>query len=374
MRHLSKDRNRLIILIISFALGLQNTGQAQEFQTDREVITPDNVSEISLLSQYQSHTARIFGITFSPDGTYIITMGRNDLALDELVYFDVDAEQLASNGDFSRQISPSAMYATQFFNNENNMMVTTHGAVFVWNTQSNTPTTTIIQAFATASESLRANRILVASGETGLLAIWSVPTEIPSQTFDDEQDRLASIADLLLATQLNTRISDIAYDDVHQQIFVLGAGGNLHQYPLPAGYLLSDPEVIPQPTQEIRPGTIARANHLIALAPEAQWVAYAGSYSNVVIHDYVEDRLLYDYSMESPVICLASSPNHRILVIVENAPEAELIFIDTLTFQEVSRINTGAPVQDCAYSPDGALFATANPNGEVSVWGIPSDA
>lgn len=352
------------------------TVQAQESQTDRLVIAPDNINEINLLSQYRSHKARIRGITFSPDGSHIITMGRDDSDFDELVYFDVDTEQLVSADNFSSHISLSAMYDTQFFKNDNNMMVTvtTYGGVFVWNTQSSTPTTTIFQAFATSSERLRGTQILVASGDTGLLAIWRVTTSIPPQTLDDVHDRLTTIAHLIVATQLDTPISDIAYDDIHQQIFVLGTNGNLYQYPLPPGYILNDPEIVSQPAKEVRPERIARANHLITLAPEKQWVAYAGSYRNVLIQDYVENRLLYDYSIESPVICLASSPDQRILVIVENAPEAEIIFIDMLTFQEVNRINTEAPVQDCAYSPDGTLFATANTSAEVSIWGIPSDS
>jgi WD40 repeat protein len=361
---------------MGLALGFQIPVQAQQSQTDRLVITPDNISEINLLSQYQSHTSRIRGITFSSDGSRIITMGRDDSDFDELVYFDVESEQIISTGDFSSQVSPWAIFDIQFFNNSDNLMVTTDGAVFVWNTQNSqpSPTTTIVQSFASASESIGANRILVASGETGLLGIWSVATEIPSQPLDSERSDLTNIAHLLMARQLDTPISDIAYDEIHQQIFVLGTNGNLYQFPSPPGYSLSDPEIVAQPASEVRPETIARANHLIALAPETQWVAYAGSYRNVIIQDYVEDRLLSDYSLESPVICLVSSPNHRILVIGENAPEAELIFIDTLTFQEVNRINTEAPIQDCTYSPDGTLLATANTNGEVYIWGISSDS
>ena len=359
-------------LMIPFPINAQAQEQAPPI--DRPVIVRDNLDRITLLSQYQSHTSTVRGINFHPDGTQLYTVGRSGSDFDEMHYFTIESNDLALYDSVVLLPPPSTMLNVQFFNDEDNVMLTTDSGAFIWETQRNIVTSSIVQSLTSSAVNLGSNRVLVASGESGLIALWNITPNIPSQTSDapplPDDHVFTPMATLVTATQLGIPISDVSYDPIYRQMFVLGVNGNLYQYAIPAGFILEPPTRLPQPIQESRPESVARASKLIAPDHDGQWVAYAGSYRDVIVYDYMDEQHLLQYPMDSPVICLMTSPDSDILVIGENADEAELIFIETLGFQEIGRVQTEAPIHDCAYSPDGTLIATANPNGDVSLWGI----
>jgi len=353
-----------------------NVSMTQETQAPHLIITPENVDDISHLLDYQSHTSRTYGIAFDLEGRHLFAVGEN-----EGENFSVFTVFSLENREFRIPEQPQlrGLQDVQFIAGslaiDETMLLIMNGNIVVWDILSDAPVGVISQNYSTITTHLGHRWILVASGETGLLSVWDIPSLPPSPTAEPPpppppEPPFDWIASLKGATQLDGPIADVGYDPVHG-ILVLGRDGNLHRLLLNEGFIFEHSETLPQePPVGAQPQVVARDKDLIAFDSEQEWIAYAGSYQDVVVYDYDEGQQLLRYPVDEFVVCLMTSPNKDLLVIGDNGPNATLIFINTSTFEEVGRVNIGSFISDCAFSPDGTMIATATEVGVTSLWGI----
>ncbi|MCA9895510.1 MAG: WD40 repeat domain-containing protein, partial [Anaerolineae bacterium] len=355
---------------------IPDTLQAQSaaLNNGRFTISPESIDQFNLINQWQLNGIGA-AVHFTPDTQMLLASYAGESESNILFYaingYEIEPAAFNLNmpqSDFSRNWN-----ALQFINNGDNLAASYSDGFFVWDLKTGDLTGRVLQGYTSGIAAYGNSHLWSYSHEARLAAWWKVNTKLPEPTTSDEGadnwelDPL--ISQLIMALRLHEAIVDMAI--LQDQIYLLGSSGLFYRFE----DVFAEPEALPQTVQPERPEPIGGSS-LITIPANTQWVAYAGSYRDVVLYDIEHNNQIARYALDTPIGCLKASPDGRILLIVERSFEPNIIVLDaasvlyTGSLQEIARIPTDIPIGFCNLSPDGTLFATSDIEGNISLWGI----
>jgi hypothetical protein len=337
-------------------------------------ITRENADQIGKLRSWQpfGEQGRINGLTFGLNAGQLIMVGNASIELSSpLQVWDISGQaiELLEN-DFEAIPSPPVGLTGLRLSHDRNRLIVFSEVGLVWDTRTGYLIGSISQYGANTGTISEGNNTLFVANELGLVGIWAIPDlmNLPSDVKVIDPD-----GTLLTAFQLDAAIAQLEYIDATGQLFVLTADARLYAI-TPFDYDATMYEEILQPPDSRQALPIfngLNGGPRMAHGVSGSLLAFAGRFQDVVLVDPLSREIVNHIPLASPLACLFSSPDGRLLIVAEWGMNTYLRVLDAVTLEDLGRIETGQSVVGCTINAEGNLIATWDTEGNASLWGVP---
>ncbi|MDX2140978.1 MAG: hypothetical protein SF123_23045 [Chloroflexota bacterium] len=359
----------LSILVLALVATSLQALRAQELTS----ITADNAAELETV--FSLPTARVNALLFSADNETLFAILEGEVlpsawsvTTDNLVeqseFFAESAYLGTSGGRFLHQLRLS----------DNGQRLMALGSEsMIWDVQTG-ELVGVITHHAHSGD-LTDNGVAYTGDLNGLLAGWMtasglVPdtraTALPDGFTFDPYALLGS------AIVLGESIEQVEFISEVGQLFVLTASGRLYRYtPGLTEPIAVSAEIMPPPLLHAGTGDGLNLTHL-AVDRASGRVAFTDSNDppNLYLYDFQGGGMMATRALETPVSCLAYSPEDTILVMGDKSlPTSSLYVLDANTAETIARIATQERITSCIFNPTGSTILTGSDNG-ITMWDI----
>lgn len=335
-------------------------------------ITRENAGQIGKLRSWQPYGegGRITGLSFGLNASQLIAVGGASIELSSpLQLWDVSGQEIELLENYFEEV-PSVGLTGLRLSHDRNRLVAFSEIGWVWDTRTGHLMGRISQIGANTGTISEGNNTLFVASELGLVGIWAIPDlmNLPQYVKPIDPD-----GSLLSAYQLDEAIAQLEYMDITGQLFVLTAEARLYVF-TPFDYDANMDEEILQPpdsrvAQPIFNSPIGGPRIVQGVA--GSLLAFAGRFQDVVLVDPLSREIVNHIPLASPLACLLSSPDGRLLIVAEWGMNTYLRVLDAVTLEDLGRIETGQSVVGCTINAEGNLIATWDTEGNASLWGVP---
>jgi WD40 repeat protein len=345
--------------------------------SNRAVITVDNATGLQKYRAWQAQYGAVSALVFIPQTSRLISGGydaNDDTDPQPIRIWELQEDSITSVDTFfkgfpnrsrmgisSLSLSPDGSLIAVVINNRD---------VNVWNTQTGDLVAAVTQSHINTSAIDMSNYWLLAGGQMQFMAQWNinslVPTLFPTEVAFNPQGQLNNIF------PIDEDVSQVDYDADTHQVFALTLTGRLviYKFVNERDYAI---RFVPQaPASVLPPAWGLEGSHKMTLDSARHEITYTDTNRDVIVYDFVADKVVSRLSWGQPTGCLDYSADKRFLVMSDWGYDMTLHIIDTVSWKSIAQIPTGQALMACALSWDNKWIATGDPNGQIILWGVPA--
>jgi WD40 repeat protein len=347
---------------------------------DREVITAANASQIQKYREWQAQTVFVTGVAFIPYTTHLVSLGDESYIWNDtppMRLWDIQENRIAEVKNFFEGVPAYLVRRMDDLSlSQDGTRIVAQGSGYqVWDTKTGRLMGRVLQRGQGTGGLDIYNQTLVGGSITQMVALWSIPSVIPSPNSEMgplPTDYVFDPQGILIRTfEVDQPVSQVAISADTQQVFVLTNTGRLFIYKLlnDIDYSLTAVHQAPLSSSSEFPidgGRLMDINH------ERHEITYNDSNWDIVVYNFEQNEIVALYPLGKPTLCLNYSPDGKLLLLTDWDFTTKLQLFDTTTHEKIAEIVTGKAVRSCDFSWDGTFFATGDNEGQVALWGVPS--